>query len=91
MSSFFELPPPPPELPPEPHWHAADRVLRADRDTVTLLCTASANPRPSSSAPARSSGSGTTSPSGMLYWLMDTGGPIARSRHITPVDFALGR
>ncbi len=25
---------------------------------------------------------------GMLYWLMDTGGPIARSHHPTPVDFA---
>lgn len=25
---------------------------------------------------------------GMLYWLMDGGGPIARSHHPTPVDFA---
>jgi uncharacterized membrane protein len=25
---------------------------------------------------------------GMLYWLMDSGGPIARSRNPTPVDFA---
>jgi uncharacterized membrane protein len=25
---------------------------------------------------------------GMLYWLMDGGGPIARSRNPTPVDFA---
>ena len=25
---------------------------------------------------------------GMLYWLMDSGGPIARSRAATPVDFA---
>jgi hypothetical protein len=24
----------------------------------------------------------------LLYWLMDGGGPIARSRHETPVDFA---
>jgi hypothetical protein len=25
---------------------------------------------------------------GMLYWLLDSGGPIARSRNPTPVDFA---
>jgi len=25
---------------------------------------------------------------GMLYWLMDSGGPIARTRNLTPVDFA---
>jgi hypothetical protein len=25
---------------------------------------------------------------GMLYWLMDSGGPIARSRNVTPIDFA---
>jgi hypothetical protein len=25
---------------------------------------------------------------GMLYWLMDSGGPIARGRTATPVDFA---
>jgi hypothetical protein len=25
---------------------------------------------------------------GLLYWLMDAGGPIARSRHPAPVDFA---
>jgi hypothetical protein len=25
---------------------------------------------------------------GMLYWLMDSGGPIARSQHPTPIDFA---
>ena len=25
---------------------------------------------------------------GLLYWLMDGGGPLARSRHVTPVDFA---
>jgi hypothetical protein len=25
---------------------------------------------------------------GLLYWLIDSGGPVARSRHSTPVDFA---
>ena len=25
---------------------------------------------------------------GMLYWLMDSGGPIARSQQPTPIDFA---
>ena len=25
---------------------------------------------------------------GLLYWLMDSGGPIARSHHRTPIDFA---
>ncbi len=24
----------------------------------------------------------------LLYWLIDSGGPLARSRHLTPIDFA---
>ena len=40
------------------------------------------------SPPAHSCGWGTTSPSRRLYWLIDSGGPIARSQDSRPVDFA---